>query len=179
LQKQFGNLGLAAAAYNAGPQRVRDWLSGKRTLPRETRNYVLKVTGYAAEQWAGPQAVTLVTMPPAKTTCGQMAQGAVKPPAPVKIAAVPAAATPSSSSWGVQLIGDRSEANARLAYMRMKMKHQAILGGYEPVVLRTTVKTTGLVVWNRLRIDAATRQIADLLCSKLRSVGENCLVQHN
>src|SRR5947208_1967507 len=32
LRAQFGNLGLAAAAYNAGPQRVRDWLAGKRTL---------------------------------------------------------------------------------------------------------------------------------------------------
>src|SRR5262245_24900228 len=30
LADQFGNLGLAAAAYNAGPQRVRDWLSGAR-----------------------------------------------------------------------------------------------------------------------------------------------------
>jgi soluble lytic murein transglycosylase-like protein len=34
LQVQFGNLGLAAAAYNAGPQRIRDWLDGKRTLLR-------------------------------------------------------------------------------------------------------------------------------------------------
>src|SRR5262249_8940256 len=40
LRGQFGNIGLAAAAYNAGPQRVRDWLAGRRTLPRETRNYV-------------------------------------------------------------------------------------------------------------------------------------------
>ena len=29
LRGKFGNLGLAAAAYNAGPQRVQDWLSGK------------------------------------------------------------------------------------------------------------------------------------------------------
>ena len=42
LRRQFGNLGLAAAAYNAGPQRVRDWLAGKRTLPAETRSYVLR-----------------------------------------------------------------------------------------------------------------------------------------
>ena len=33
LKDQFGNLGLAAAAYNAGPARVRGWLSGSRTLP--------------------------------------------------------------------------------------------------------------------------------------------------
>jgi hypothetical protein len=37
LKNQFGNLGLAAAAYNAGPARVRAWLSGVRTLPVETR----------------------------------------------------------------------------------------------------------------------------------------------
>jgi soluble lytic murein transglycosylase-like protein len=34
LWTQFGNLGLAAAAYNAGPQRVRDWLAGRRTVRR-------------------------------------------------------------------------------------------------------------------------------------------------
>src|SRR5436190_1902107 len=52
LRDQFGNLGLAAAAYNAGPQRVRDWMAGSRTLPAETRNYVLAITGLSAEQWA-------------------------------------------------------------------------------------------------------------------------------
>src|SRR6266478_6795559 len=28
LRNQFGNLGLAAAAYNAGPKRVQEWLAG-------------------------------------------------------------------------------------------------------------------------------------------------------
>ena len=28
LRNQFGNLGLAAAAYNAGPRRVQEWLAG-------------------------------------------------------------------------------------------------------------------------------------------------------
>src|SRR5262249_40002886 len=32
LRQQFGNLGLAAAAYNAGPQRVQDWLAGRRAI---------------------------------------------------------------------------------------------------------------------------------------------------
>src|SRR5882724_10450558 len=52
LRGQFGNLGLAAAAYNAGPQRVRDWMAGSRTLPAETRNYVLAITGISADDWA-------------------------------------------------------------------------------------------------------------------------------
>src|SRR5262249_17423183 len=33
LADQFGNLGLAAAAYNAGPGRLREFLSGRRPLP--------------------------------------------------------------------------------------------------------------------------------------------------
>jgi soluble lytic murein transglycosylase-like protein len=40
LNRQFGNLGLAAAAYNAGPKRVSDWLVGRRRLPQETVHYV-------------------------------------------------------------------------------------------------------------------------------------------
>jgi hypothetical protein len=52
LKDQFGNLGLAAAAYNAGPARVRAWLAGTRELPGETRNYVAAVTGFPADEWA-------------------------------------------------------------------------------------------------------------------------------
>jgi hypothetical protein len=52
LKDQFGNLGLAAAAYNAGPARVRGWLAGARPLSIETRNYVVAVTGAPADAWA-------------------------------------------------------------------------------------------------------------------------------
>jgi hypothetical protein len=52
LLDQFGNLGLAAAAYNAGPKRVQDWMNNKRKLPAETRHYVHKITGLPAEHWA-------------------------------------------------------------------------------------------------------------------------------
>jgi hypothetical protein len=53
LLTQFGNVGLAAAAYNAGPKRVTDFMTKKRTLPGETRNYVRVITGAPAEKWAG------------------------------------------------------------------------------------------------------------------------------
>jgi hypothetical protein len=51
LRERFGNLGLAAAAYNAGPQRVVDFIAGARDLPAETRNYVLAITGHLVEDW--------------------------------------------------------------------------------------------------------------------------------
>lgn len=52
LRHQFGNLGLAAAAYNAGSKRVSEWLSGRGELPSETQGYVLKITGRSAAEWA-------------------------------------------------------------------------------------------------------------------------------
>jgi hypothetical protein len=52
LHQQFGNLGLAAAAYNAGARRIQDWLAKRGKLPQETRDYVHKITGLAPERWA-------------------------------------------------------------------------------------------------------------------------------
>jgi hypothetical protein len=55
LVARFGNLGLAAAAYNAGPQRVHNWIEGRGQLPAETRKYVYNITGRDAESWLGNQ----------------------------------------------------------------------------------------------------------------------------
>jgi soluble lytic murein transglycosylase-like protein len=54
LKQRFGNLGLAAAAYNAGPGRVTAWLDNKSLLPEETRNYVRAITGRPARSWIEP-----------------------------------------------------------------------------------------------------------------------------
>jgi hypothetical protein len=173
LQEQFGNLGLAAAAYNAGPARVRDWLAGRRTLPSETQAYVRIVTGRRAEEWR-PQ-VTLSTLNvtiPADMPCEKIAARA---PMPSKEASIK-----STSPWGAQLIGDVSEVKALAAYRALQKKHGAILGNYQPMVIRTTtVKMTTAPTWTRIRVEAESRQIAEALCSRLRAAGETCLVQRN
>jgi soluble lytic murein transglycosylase-like protein len=54
LLHQFGNnYGLAAAAYNAGPGKVSRWLKRRTVLPKETRDYVMTITGQHAEKWRG------------------------------------------------------------------------------------------------------------------------------
>lgn len=53
LRSQFGNLGLAAAAYNAGPGRVSAWLEGRGQMPAETRAYVHLITGRPLKTWVG------------------------------------------------------------------------------------------------------------------------------
>jgi hypothetical protein len=81
LRKRFGNLGLAAAGYNAGPGRVREWLDGGRVLPSETRNYVAITTGWTADEWASsspPKGVE--TAISRGTPCASIAQFILAPP---------------------------------------------------------------------------------------------------
>lgn len=52
LRAHFGNLGLAAAAYNAGAERIAAWLHGETQLARETQVYVLDITGRRVDDWA-------------------------------------------------------------------------------------------------------------------------------
>jgi len=69
LAQKFGNLGLAAAAYNAGPRRIQDWLAKKGKLPNETKNYVKKITGHPAEKWTGGEAGALAREVPREAPC--------------------------------------------------------------------------------------------------------------
>ena len=70
LHDQFGNLGLAAAAYNAGSGRIQKWLSRQDLLPRETRAYVKIITGNPIEDWTEEsKTVALRTQLPPEAPC--------------------------------------------------------------------------------------------------------------
>ena len=69
LVRQFGNPGLAAAAYNAGPRRIQDWLNKKGKLPQETQHYVKTITGSPADNWKGRAKATLAAVLPREAPC--------------------------------------------------------------------------------------------------------------
>jgi hypothetical protein len=87
--------------------------------------------------------------------------------------------TPARPGWVAQLIGDSSETAALSRFHQVQSKLQSVLGGYEPAILRTTIKPGEAPIWVRVRIEFDTRQGADTLCSKLEAAGERCLVQRN
>jgi hypothetical protein len=170
LRREFGNLGLAAAAYNAGSRRVRDWLAGRRGLPGETRAYVRLVTGRTAEEWAAAQAAP-PEMPVSKDVPCQQAAGLFVYPS--SGAAEPKAAEP----WGVELVGSSSEAKALTAYRQLQQKYSAILAGHEPrVVFYGVARDMG---WARVRVGAESRVSAEKLCAELRGAGAGCDVLRN
>jgi hypothetical protein len=76
LASQFGNFGLAAAAYNAGPKRVSDWLGKRSGLPGETRDYVRKITGRHADHWTSREVARApeASVMPARAPCTAVAE---------------------------------------------------------------------------------------------------------
>jgi soluble lytic murein transglycosylase-like protein len=95
LHDQFGNLGLAAAAYNAGGGRIQKWLSRRSSLPKETRAYVKIITGHKAEAWTDEEStVYMPTDLPQKAPC----EGVGGLSRQDRIAAVNVDLTPSASA---------------------------------------------------------------------------------
>jgi Transglycosylase SLT domain/SPOR domain len=167
LRRDLGNLGLAAAAYNAGPRRVRDWLAGRRGLPRETDAYVRIVTGQSPEQWAraGPAEMHVAHPVP----CPQIAGLVARSPAPVMKPLDP---------WGVQLVGSSSDATALAAYRQLQEKYARILAERDPRVLHHGL-ARGSMGWARVHVGTESRASADKLCAELRAAGASCTVQRN
>jgi hypothetical protein len=73
LHAKFGNLGLAAAAYNAGPGRVLNWLKKRSGLPKETRDYVQIITGVPADHWINAKLQPGELLVPRRVPCAQTA----------------------------------------------------------------------------------------------------------
>lgn len=77
--------------------------------------------------------------------------------------------------WGVQLIGNSSEAAALASYRQLQKTYQGVLGSQQPTVIKTNVGVGSH--WYRVRIAAVDRSSAEALCSNLRAAGGSCLIQ--
>ncbi|MFW6077638.1 MAG: lytic transglycosylase domain-containing protein [Hyphomicrobiales bacterium] len=136
LAERFGNLGLAAAAYNAGPRRVDDWLAGTGGLPRETRSYVAAITGRTAEEWRDLRELEPEAEPEAATTCIDVLASLDAPP--LTSAALQAPDTEADwQPWGVQVAGNFSQGQALASYRRLQERHSAVHGDRDPLIIRS------------------------------------------
>lgn len=188
LHDRFGNWGLAAAAYNGGPNRVAGWLAARkagqtRFLPSETENYVFAITGRTAEDWAD-EAIDRANgdgrsprMPPA--TRDSDAQAGC---APTLMAirqsrpALPAIAEAPFAPWGVQLAGNFSKARALATFQRAGARHRTIIGALPPMVIGTRLRSRGTRAFYRVRLPAATRTEAIALCRRIQADRGACVV---
>jgi hypothetical protein len=168
-----GNLGLAAAAYNAGPARVEAWLAGRKYLPFETQAYVRIVTGHAAEAWTLKPPPTLESSAaPTGARCVELAKQMLENAR----RRLPLMSNPAWGPWGVQLAGNWSEGGVLASYERLRRKYGAVLGDRLPLVLYAR---RGAGVTFVVRVSEKSRADANALCAKLRAAGGACMVVRN
>jgi hypothetical protein len=178
LYTEFGNLGLAAAAYNAGPQRVRDWLAGPGFMPAETRQYVVAITGLSVEEWAAAGRATASERPRAPG-CRELMALLKRAPNPFVAALSRRVEASVHRPWGVQLSAGFSRANALSSYARIEKRYAKILGGQDPTILSTRLRSRGPRAFYQVRVGAETRRGADQLCDRIRRAGGACMVLRN
>jgi hypothetical protein len=174
LQQKFGNLGLAAAGYNAGPARVSAWLAGRRALPAETRNYVAIITGWTADEWASPSPPQAAeTTIPQGVPCTRLANLIL---APKEQAQRIAAYMPR---WGAQLTANWSESKAWATYRAIQKHYASLIGDREPIVVRSRGIGLGSALRYNIRIADDDRGYLERFCNKLIGAGGACVVLRN
>jgi hypothetical protein len=176
LRKQFGNLGLAAAGYSAGPGRVSAWLAGTGVLPSETRNYVVVTTGRSVDEWksSAPPKEPETAMPRG-LPCTTLANLIVPKPRQAE----PGAPGPPLPRWGMQLAANWSENVAWASYHRMEKQYASVIGGREPVVVKTRAYGMGTAMRYAIRITGNDWSALQKLCNKLVTAGGACVVLPN
>jgi hypothetical protein len=205
LRNQFGNLGLAAAAYNAGPQRVRDWMAGRHPIAAETRHYVSAVTGRSIDEWLPshnlepafdrldhqdfncPQQVIAVLKQQPNQQLNQQAspqlnqqpipdQQPMQQPNQFVGALMRRVELGIASPWGVQLSASFSRDQALNTFEDAAKRYSGILKGSDPMIVRSILRSRGTHPFYQVRIGEPTRADADALCARIQHAGGPCLV---
>jgi soluble lytic murein transglycosylase-like protein len=177
LADQFGNLGLAAAAYNAGPGRLREFLSGRRPLPAETRHYVLAITGISVDEWASSGKREPPHVP--KAGCGELMALLHRAPNPFVQKLEERVNLVAAAPWGVQLAAGFSRDHALSNYATLAKRYADQLAGRDPSLLSSILRSRGTQPFYQVRVGADTRAAAETLCGSIRRAGGACFVLRN
>jgi hypothetical protein len=82
-------------------------------------------------------------------------------------------------TWGVQLAAGFSRDKAMAMYARAIKRLSAVIGGRDPSLLSSVMRTRGSRTFYQVRIGADTRPEADDLCNRIRRAGGACFVLRN
>jgi soluble lytic murein transglycosylase-like protein len=173
LKSVYGNLGLAAAAYNAGENRVSRWLASGGFLPIETEGYVLDIMGEPVDKFADTAyAGTIQPLDPKAgfaDSCRRL---------PQLESATIAMATVNLKPWGIQVAGNFRRSAAVVLWQRIKARYSSVLGDYDAVVsrVRTPMGRAGIYA---VRVGVDDRAGANGICRRLHAAGGACVVVRN
>ncbi|MGZ9721322.1 MULTISPECIES: lytic transglycosylase domain-containing protein [Rhizobium] len=175
LRNRFGNLGLAAAAYNAGEGGLANFLNSG-DLPYETRSYVSAITAHTVEEWRdGPPdlvAPALDKNRPFIPSCVALAESR-------RLKPIPFEQERPWAPWGAQLAEHFQVDAARRLFAANVRKLPSPLNAEKPLIVRQRNADFGRRIRFAARIGRQTRAEADAVCTQVRQQGGTCLVFKN
>ena len=175
LRDQFGNIGLAAVAYNAGEGGLRTFLK-TGSLPQETRNYVFDITAHAAEDWRdNPPAAVDLRLDGQKSfedACIALADTR-------RLKALEVEAEGVWAPWGAQLAGHFQKPVAVRLFLSTVRSLPAPLNKEKPLIQKERNRAFGTRLRYTARIGRPTRQEAEAVCREVRKNGGACIVFRN
>lgn len=173
LRQTFGNLGLAAAAYNAGEEAARGFAAGQRDLPYETQDYVASITGHSHTEWKAATQEFPVPGIGGKGSFDERCRLLVlqqTAPESVKVKRAP------WKPWRVVLAGGFSEAMAIRKFRAIVAQHGTVLAGAQPMVSYKRNLSRGTKRLVQVAVGRDSRESAEALCNELQQQGTACLV---
>ena len=175
LRDRYGNLGLAAAAYNAGESRVNGFLRGGG-LPLETRDYVFAITGHTVETWRDePPAQSAQPLDPKDAflpACIRLAtRRTLREPVLLESA--------DWAPWAVQLAATFDPAITGRLMAKSMAALPASLRSERAVIIRQKRVKPGMRPKYQARIGRETRAEAQALCDAIHEAGVACAVVKN
>lgn len=169
----FGNMGLAAVAYNGGEARALRFYNGGQVLPYETQDYVEAITGHNAWKWRDD--------PPAEIDIRLSKEQGFRD-ACIKLAGNRSLKEFSTKQrvwpWGVILASHPKQSGAQSQVNRLNRQLRPILGGKRVSYVRKKLTGTGRRVYTA-QIGYSSRGEANAFCSQFRALGGRCIVLKN
>jgi hypothetical protein len=179
LRDQFGNLGLAAAAYNAGPRRLQEWLAGTGPMPQQTRAYVYAITGSSVDDWASAGRNPKPPEARDNSDCRTLMALLKRAPNPFVIQLEQRVKLGAARPWGVQLAAGFNRDRALANYARAMARLSKIVREHDPNLLSSVFRSRGSRPFYQVRIGIDSRAAADDLCKQIQRAGQACFVLRN
>ena len=175
LKSRYGNLGFAAAAYNAGENGLERFLEVD-WLPAETRNYVLAITAYSVEDWRdNPPKILDLTLDKNKT----FIDGCVALASTRNLRDIEVIDEAEWAPWGVQLAAHFQKSVAQRLFVSAVKRLPEPIRSEKALLLRERNASFGLRIRYAARIGRETQADANKLCATIRKSGGACVVFRN
>lgn len=175
LRDNFGNIGLAAIAYNGGENRATRFIANQTTLPFETLDYVEAITGFSALRWRdnppGADDLKLDLTPEMafRPACEKMAGDRKLREFIIQ---------PRVFPWGVIVASHPSRSGAIQQVNRLNHSLSPILKGKRVGYVRKKLSGMPRPVYTA-QIGYESRREATRFCLQFKRIGGRCIVLRN